>query len=381
MPESKNRKLYPLFNQTSKLSAVGTIDNSNDGASDTDDDDDLPLTSLLMRSEAKQSLTRKSRSGPTKPKKGKKRGLSTRAVNTHEPETKNRFATFRKKQKQKTIPFERPSNQSGDRKSSASRTIIATAKVAPEIPAEGPDKSECNGNGRHDTETVVNNVCEDKDLSTRTSRNVSHDDSVIQRRIRRFYSDTAMDFVNPSQSNRKVRNVVHKLNKRITNGGFLSQDPYNHNFSTSSKAKIIQKKESPIALSYCWPNKWRIPSWISLEQPSMRNDGLGGSIDQMKWDPMGVLLAVAIERTIVIYDWDMLRAADLQGRSDRARKCQDSQFKVPSILRFRLPHPVKSLVWNPFEMDELAVGFRYVVSNVTHMSASACFKVVANVHC
>ena len=84
----------------------------------------------------------------------------------------------------------------------------------------------------------------------------------------------------------------------------------------------------------------------------------GGNIDHMTWDAMGVLLAVASDRTISIYDWDMLRAADIRGRSDRARSCQDSEFKIPPIAKFQLPQPASSLVWNPFEMDELAVGFR-----------------------
>ena len=79
----------------------------------------------------------------------------------------------------------------------------------------------------------------------------------------------------------------------------------------------------------------------------------------MAWDAMGVLLAVSSDRTIRIYDWDMLRAADIRGRSDRARNTNDhTEFKIPPIVNFQLPHPVSSLVWNPFEMDELAVGFR-----------------------
>jgi len=132
---------------------------------------------------------------------------------------------------------------------------------------------------------------------------------------------------------------------------------------------MVQNQRSSIAPSSSigWPKKWNIPSWISLEHPSMGHDASGsstsiggghGTIDRMAWDATGVLLAVASDRTIGIYDWDVLRAADLRGRSDRARRCQDSGFRIPPIARFRVPQPVSSLVWNPFEPDELAVGFR-----------------------
>ena len=75
---------------------------------------------------------------------------------------------------------------------------------------------------------------------------------------------------------------------------------------------------------------------------------------------MGVLLAVATaNKTIVIYDWDMVRAADMMGRKDRARSIKTSEWKLPPIVSFRVPHAVASLEWNPHEMDQLAVGFRY----------------------
>ena len=167
-----------------------------------------------------------------------------------------------------------------------------------------------------------------------------------------------MDFVPQSNLESRAKNsgnIFHKLNRRIYNGGCLFQHPQIRHFSPCSKARIVQNKKSCMPSSFCWPKKWKIPSWISLEQP-MTNDNK--NIDHIQWDPMGVLLAVAIDRTIIIYDWDMLRAADLQGKRDRVRDCQESEFKIPPIVKFRLPQPVASLVWNPFDMDELAVGFR-----------------------
>jgi hypothetical protein len=368
MSKSTKLKLYPLFRQASNLSTATNIDISNDSASDGDnDEDDLPLTCLLMRSKPKNPPTRKSRSEPSKPKKGKKRFASAVTVDTRIAENKDPCSTECKKRKQKKNMCE-PAIQSNGRTTSISITSNAIANVTPDSSASiakdaSFNESECNGNWSYDAETIVSNY-EDKGFSP-TSRNSTHgNDDVNQQRIGRLYSDTAMDFVGPYKSQPesdqphgpKIRNVVHKLNRRIANGGCLSQHPRNRHYSPFSKARIIQNKLSSISSSYCWPNKWKIPSWISLEQPSMRNDTR--DIDHIKWDPMGVLLAVAIDKTIIIYDWDMFRAADLQGRSDRARNCQESEFKIPPIVIFRLPHPVASLVWNPFEMDELAVGFR-----------------------
>lgn len=78
----------------------------------------------------------------------------------------------------------------------------------------------------------------------------------------------------------------------------------------------------------------------------------------MAWDTMGVLLAVSIGKIVSIYDWDMVRAADVQGRRDRARGCHESEWNIAPVVRLQVPCPVASLVWNPFNVDQLAVGFR-----------------------
>jgi hypothetical protein len=114
--------------------------------------------------------------------------------------------------------------------------------------------------------------------------------------------------------------------------------------------------------------KWRIPSWVSLDQSCSGNhqyhpmNGGGANttrgIDHIVWDMMGVLLAVICNKSIRIYDWDMVRAADIQGRRDRVRNCHKSEWKIQPIISFQLPNPVSSLLWNPYNVDKLAVGFR-----------------------
>jgi hypothetical protein len=104
--------------------------------------------------------------------------------------------------------------------------------------------------------------------------------------------------------------------------------------------------------------KWKIPSWIRLDHPPTK-------IDHMAWDTMGVLLAVASENMIRIYDWDMVGAADNKGRNQRTRNKADpknprEEWMIPPVLTFRVPQPVASLAWNPKDMDQLAVGLRYV---------------------
>jgi hypothetical protein len=105
------------------------------------------------------------------------------------------------------------------------------------------------------------------------------------------------------------------------------------------------------------PRRWKSPSWVSLSQTRSSGEP-GRSIDHLAWDKMGVLLAVASDKWIRVYDWDMVRAADMHGKNDRIRQIKDSEFKIPPILEFRVPNPVATLEWNPHNEDQLAVGLR-----------------------
>ena len=355
MPKSKNSKLYPLFCQPSKSSVIDSIDviDISDGSSD--EDDDLPLT-FLLDSKNEAPPPRKNNHNLSKEKREKKRHVSTVTPSAGNAKRKNPGLTERKNQKQAKI-----SNEPG-KASILHGASIAQKNEASMTKHESFNESVSDGN----VEGIIVNG-NDSGLSSKTTRKTAHDKIINQLRQGRLYSDSSMDFIAPNlsqseldqRSAQQIRNVVHKLNRRITNGGCLSQHRHKRHFSPCSKARIIQNKKSSISSSYCLPKIWKIPSWISLEQPSMET-GVSDSknIDHIRWDPMGVLLAVAIDRSIIIYDWDMLRAADLQGRRDRVRGCNESEFKIPPIVKFRLPHPVASLVWNPFDIDELAVGFR-----------------------
>ena len=236
-------------------------------------------------------------------------------------------------------------------------------------------------------ETIANNNNRSDTVTSSSSSPLSQKVKNQQGSLppRRFFSDSAMDFIaadynnnnhineqesmttqqrscsNRSDSivnNNNNRNIVSKLNARSIDGGHILHHRPSSSSSSSnyySRPKTIHNQR-PSSTSCHWPKKWKIPSWISLENNC--GGGVGGKIDHMTWDAMGVLLAVATGRIISIYDWDMVRAADIQGRSDRVRNCYESEWKIPPIVQFQIPSLVGSLVWNLYNMDELAVGFR-----------------------
>ncbi|KAG7367040.1 hypothetical protein IV203_029710 [Nitzschia inconspicua] len=178
----------------------------------------------------------------------------------------------------------------------------------------------------------------------------------------RIYSDCSMDFVPPaddhcrrSGSNNVLIQLLHRsvhgclLHKTAGLGGTGNRIIHrNRGVATDSPAECPSWMVSP---------KWKIPSWVSLAPP-IDYFRKNKCVDHFAWDAMGVLLAVASDVIISIYDWDMVRAADLQGRRDRSRHCRDSHWKIEPVLQFRTPSPVTKLLWNRFHQDELVVGLR-----------------------
>mmetsp|Transcript_24210 Transcript_24210/g.57044 ORF Transcript_24210/g.57044 Transcript_24210/m.57044 type:complete len:714 (-) Transcript_24210:1348-3489(-) len=358
MTGSQNKKLYPLFVRTSKPSAAVDNDASPDDGSDGEEgEDNLPLTSLLKRSKRK---------GPPKgkncftimSKKKLRKPLKSKVLNNpHFEKIENSFSADCKEEKLKKIVGKLATTSDANKKckKKAPHEVLKNeSEISSSITkCKTFNKLGLNENSSYDT-FFFN--CEEKISARTTSRliTVKNNDSVPRRC--RLYSDAAIDFI-PYQSPEEFHapkscNIISKLDRRIANGGCLSHHSRCRRYSHISKARVIQNKEFSVPSLYRRPKNWRIPSWLSLEQPAT------GTIDHIAWDPTGVLLAVVVDRAIIIYDWDMLRAADVQGRSDRARNCRDSKFVIPPVVEFRIQHQVESLVWNPFQIDELAVGFR-----------------------
>ena len=156
---------------------------------------------------------------------------------------------------------------------------------------------------------------------------------------RRRLSSTSMDYDSEVELPKRPPSILQQIVHRTTCGSRILRAP---------------------------PNvSWKKPTWIRFEHPPMAR------ITHLAWDNMGVLLAVASEdKWIRIYDWDMVQAADQKGRSQRARNKSNPSHPresatIPPILRFRVPYLVANLVWNPYNLDQLAVGFR-CVRNTQH---------------
>lgn len=204
----------------------------------------------------------------------------------------------------------------------------------------------------------------DHNVTARVSLSPHTKTSTLPKLDTRICSDSAMDFVmNGDSGGRRGNNILKRLFDRSTHGCLLHKTAGFGGMANQiySRKRTFSRPTSKGASNECpdWilSSKWKIPSWVSLAQP-IKYSSKNTSVDHMVWDDMGVLLAVACDVTISIYDWDMVRAADLQGRRDRSRKCRDSGWKIEPILQFRAPSPVSKLVWNHFHPDELVVCLR-----------------------
>jgi hypothetical protein len=452
---NKSKQLFPLFRRqpaskvVSAAAPATTHDNNNNSTKDddddiiiddddnddnSDDDDDLPLTSLLaVRREQKSSTKEKkrrrleslsaARSASTANNYGIENEkndddllrLNGTNNNRNTSNSKNQQNKKKKIRKESTNDAIIRSNGSTHFTTAAGTSIITSTATATGNSSSAKTRHEISRNNKGlscDTNTNTDaadddDIVDDSDVeemiannnrSTVTSSSSSPlsqqkvKNHTIRSQPRRFYSDSAMDFIaapsaadhnndnnNNNNNEQRIstktqqqqscnnrtdfivnninnRNIVNKLIARTTDGGhILHHRPSSSNHNYYSRSKTIDNQR-PSSTSCHWPKKWKIPSWISLENNC--GGGVGGKIDHMTWDAMGVLLAVATGRIISIYDWDMVRAADIQGRSDRVRNCYESEWKIPPIVQFQIPSLVGSLVWNLYNMDELAVGFR-----------------------
>ena len=368
----KKSKLYPLFCRHNSNYYNDNIANNNDD--DDDNDDDLPLTSLLRSSLKKKSSL----------KEKKRRCTSESAF-----QSSNSLEAITKKKKSRnknsnTLSTKESSHHPTSITHSTTDTTTTSNNVPPvnDLVSKNVIDHDDNTTLFHeknvDSKSIPVNDNIRSELDIDRSQKAKKSDAVSNKRNnssrhQRLLSDSAMDFIgqcdniasdNIFSNNRCVgkkrnSNIVNKINARVINGSCLL---HHHRCSMKNqRSKSFQSSLSSLP-SCLLPKKWITPSWISLEQQQTivdRNgNNVGGTIDHITWDSMGVLLAVASGRTISIYDWDMVRAADIKGRSERMRNCHGSKWNIPPIVQFMLPCPVGSLIWNPYNIDELAVGFR-----------------------
>lgn len=107
--------------------------------------------------------------------------------------------------------------------------------------------------------------------------------------------------------------------------------------------------------------QWRTASWIKFYDVSAPTLHFSKTYSRMAWDKDGVLLAVSSDSLVRVYDWDMVRWADVKARNLRAKQ-QGGEFAVEPILLFQVrssnntPCNVTVLSWSPYNSDELIVG-------------------------
>jgi hypothetical protein len=121
---------------------------------------------------------------------------------------------------------------------------------------------------------------------------------------------------------------------------------------------------------------WSVPSWLQLVQHAGAS-AYQSSVSKVAWDKSGELLAVAFDASaascgnpvVAVYNWDMVLAADVRGRCQQQRSLYLQERPSPIAVELLVPvltipipsqsgRSVSVLEWNPFNVDELAVGLR-----------------------
>lgn len=392
--KQKQSSVYPLF-QPLQLRASTEPPPRNDEDSDDDEEDwDIPLTSLMTKhpnnakgnndtnaKTEKREETVKTKKRPPTTATTTKRQTSKKSKSSSSSLEGTSFTTARamlnqtklssvlsRKQKEET----RESQPTVTMQSSASGSVIsslstttststdtnkqnATNKPLPRPRNPEPLQPESSSQENENNSTVNNNktpgqqkfqqrqdlpqdkndipMCLDDEPEQEETKQppdpLTEPISKTNRRPRRIFSDSSSEipFSPPAE---KSFHILSQLLERTRLGG---QTFTTKNFNAP---------------------QWKIPSWVALEAPPSK-------LLCMSWDSMGVLLAVAFaDQMIRVYDWDMVRAADLQGRRDRTRQNKTTLYKLPPILQFQTPTVVSTIVWNRYDLDQLAVGFRYV---------------------
>jgi hypothetical protein len=216
-----------------------------------------------------------------------------------------------------------------------------------------------------------------KDKEAQTTGTASNDNDEMKAHAVTTVSPT-QETPQDDDSTKPKKSVGRRITSSSTASMDYPHDPEHNNASLEKQNRplslihqLIQRTThgTRLAAHAATTRKWKIPSWIRLDHPP------NTKIDHMAWDTMGVLLAVASETMIRIYDWDMVGAADNKGRNqhqrmktkaaaDPAKKHTHHSreiWSIPPVLTFRVPQPVASLAWNPRDMEQLAVGLRYVL--------------------
>lgn len=345
------RKVYSLF-QPLKLRPVQQAEENPDSDSEDGDDDDIPLAFLAP---AKQTpihpctaMAKRSRQGENQRQQQKKLRKQSPNVNPKAsapiaPRPLNQSTlSFHSKAKETEQHYEKQqiAGTHAEEQSQEQRHGLVPSPGDPlqqlaidnlnstkdQMDDIKPESSESGSDEKppDDKKEVAVPIGENQSTTKRSSP--------ARNALRRIVSkESAIEFI-PDAKKPKDASLLKQLVERSCRG-------------TSITSQVSQ------------PKRWKSPSWVGLLHTRNSVEPTR-PIDHLAWDKMGVLFAVASDKWISVYDWDMVRAADIHGKNDRMRQIKDSTFKIPPILKFRVPNPVASLEWNPHNDDQLAIGFR-----------------------
>lgn len=192
-------------------------------------------------------------------------------------------------------------------------------------------------------ETVAGTIAEDKAVkdcesdehTTRTSTSTSADLVVVNSNGTRLRTSDTKPLADPYK-----RSILSHLLDRSTRGQRLQHLP-------------------------------RAPSWSPC--PWLVLDASAGATSCMVFDKDGVLLATAMEKKVVVYDWDTVLASDFKGRIDKQKDV------IQPILSFYVPYTISELCWN--EHDHLLVSFRGTCEVYVYNMALIVDKIAPSAAC
>lgn len=345
--------------------AIITIDDEIQDSGDDDDDDmKVSLSALAQKRPSSQSQSSQQSVLPLPLP-----STPSQHINKRPPPTTSGPANQEPKRSRSVSSSQSlSSNSCSSNRTTSSGRIASSTKparlVQPKLFDSKKDKSSDNLKSQIDAATFL------------AQANVPS----LQRRI----SQSAMEYTPPTSQRANMSSFRWFTHQKPTTIASTTR-------TTGLLHRLVQRSSSghPLPRNLRPPKRWKSPKWVHLNlRPGAAAENgpvtsgsttaasslEGVKVEHLAWDSMdGVLLAVALSnKRILIFDWDMVRAADRQGKSEwqRAQQQQQQQnsefrqaltsssFSIPPILEFRVPHAISKLEWNPQQPDELAVGFK-----------------------
>ena len=364
-------------------------DDNSDNDSDSEEEEDVPLKVLQERLLQQQQLQKKERNKQVRSLKRKTSSTSTSSSTSSSSRRKKKSSSTTIQTQLWFVPASSLVNNSNETNNTARRLSSETSS------------SSATATTKQDASEQTKSPPKPK--SRQSPVVISRPRGCVRRPIRDDRNVTKLS-----------RNIISFLQHRTT-------------IVPTSKTTIMNEKIKP---NQQGPNScmlptqttigkssipWTNPKWVKLVNTSDNNNNSNqrslaaatmfsssqqhnkAKVTHMCWDSMGVLLTVATSHPkIQIYDWDMVRLADIHGKQQKQRRIQQKRtmhrnqhqqqqqedatgerrgaplpaaccFQIPPIMEFRIPYMVSCMTWKSLgSLDLLGIGFRHS-SGKTHL--------------